>query len=55
VLTVEINNNNEVCQVRGHMNRDYTLEEYKFMKEWADNTGLKLTIREKKDEEETEM
>jgi hypothetical protein len=55
VLTVEINTDDEVCQVRGHMNRDYTLEEYKFMKEWADKTGLTLTIREKKDEEETEM
>lgn len=55
VLTVEVNTDDEICQVRGHMNRDYTLEEYKFMKEWADKTGLKLTIREKKDEEETEV
>ena len=55
VLTVEINNKHEVCQVRGHMNRDYTFEEYKFMVEWAKETGLMLTIREKKDEEETEV
>ena len=52
VLTVEINVDNEVCQVRGFMNRDYTLEEYKFIKEWADKTGLKLTIKELKDETE---
>lgn len=52
VLTVEINVDNEVCQVRGFMNRDYTLEEYNFIKEWADKTGLKLTIKELKDETE---
>lgn len=55
VLTVEINTNNEVCQVRGFYNRDYTLEEYNFMKEWAKETGLTLTIKEKKDESETEV
>ena len=52
VLTVEINTKDEVCQVRGFMNRDYTLDEYKFIKEWADATGLTLTIKEKKDETE---
>jgi hypothetical protein len=52
VLTVEINTKDEVCQVRGFMNRDYTKEEWDFMKEWADEVGLTLIIKEKTDETE---
>lgn len=52
VLTVEINTNDEVCQVRGFMNRQYTKEEYDFMKEWVEKVGLKLTVKEIKDEQE---
>lgn len=52
VLTVEINTKDEVCQVRGFMNRNYTKEEYDFMKEWVEAVGLKLAVKEIKDEEE---
>lgn len=48
LLTVEVNKNNEICQVRGFQNRTYTLLEYAFMKKWANDKGLKLIVEEPK-------
>ena len=53
LLTVEVNTNNEIVQVRGFMNRAYNRCEWDFMKEWADKKKLKLMVKEpvEKDEE----
>jgi hypothetical protein len=46
LLTVEINNNNTICQVRGFQNRAYNRVEYDFMKKWAEAKKLTLGVPE---------
>ena len=46
LLTVEINNDNTICQVRGFQNRAYNRVEYDFMKEWAEAKKLTLGVPE---------
>lgn len=50
LLTVEVNPNKEIVQVRGFQNRAYTHAEWDFMKEWADKKGLDLKVKEPKEE-----
>lgn len=45
LLTVEINNDDTICQVRGFQNRLYNEVEYDFMEEWANAKNLKLGVK----------
>lgn len=46
LLTVEINTDDVICQVRGFQNRMYNRVEYDFMKEFAEAKKLKLGVPE---------
>lgn len=46
LLTVELSPDRSIVQVRGFQNRLYTKDEYEFMKKWADERKLKLSINE---------
>ena len=43
LVTIEVNKNNEVCQVYAYNNTLTSKEENKFIEQWAKDKGLTIT------------